>query len=61
MWHGGDHFGGFGDGSAVLGGDAQREDFLDRIRFFAEECDSMQVITTANFLQHNVRVMIMDE
>ena len=43
VWHGGDHFGGFGDGSGVLAGEAQREDCMDRIRFFAEECDSMQV------------------
>ena len=33
---------GFGDGRGVLAATEAREDLLDRIRFFAEECDAMQ-------------------
>ena len=34
---------GYGDGRGVLAGTEARDDLLDRLRFFAEECDSMQV------------------
>ena len=33
---------GYGDGRGVLAGIAARDDLLDRVRFFAEECDAMQ-------------------
>ena len=33
---------GYGDGRGALASTAAREDLLDRIRFFAEECDAMQ-------------------
>ena len=49
VWHGGGGFGGWGDGGGVLAGEAQREDFLERVRFFAEECDSMQVRAGGRF------------
>jgi len=34
---------GYGDGRGVLASTEARDDLLDRLRFFAEECDAMQV------------------
>ena len=36
---------GYGDGRGVLAGTEARDELLDRIRFFAEECDAMQART----------------
>ena len=33
---------GYGDGRGALAGEEAREELLDRVRFFAEECDAMQ-------------------
>lgn len=42
VWQGAADFSGFGHGRGALGSDEAREDALDRIRGFAEECDSLQ-------------------
>lgn len=42
VWQGAADFSGFGHGRGALGSDEAREDALDRIRCFAEECDSLQ-------------------
>ncbi|BDA46653.1 Protein misato homolog 1 [Coccomyxa sp. Obi] len=42
VWQGAADFSGFGHGRGALGSDEARENALDRIRCFAEECDSLQ-------------------
>lgn len=41
-WQGAAEFSGFGHGRGALASDEAREDAADRIRGFAEECDSLQ-------------------
>ncbi|PRW59896.1 tubulin nucleotide-binding domain [Chlorella sorokiniana] len=41
-WHGLTPFGGWGDGGDHWRSEEQREEMMERIRFFAEECDSLQ-------------------
>ena len=43
LWQGASDFSGFGHGHGVLSSDEFREEALDRVRLFAEECDSLQV------------------
>lgn len=47
-WQGAEDFSGFGHGRGALVSDEAREDALDRIRGFAEECDSLQVSRVAS-------------
>lgn len=47
-WQGAEDFSGFGHGRGALISDEAREDALDRIRGFAEECDSLQVSRVAS-------------
>eukprot|EP00873_Tetraselmis_striata_P018141 jgi/Tetstr1/438405/TSEL_026971.t1 len=42
VWAGADVWGGYGEGAGALAGEEAREEALDRVRFFAEECDSLQ-------------------
>ena len=43
IWEGAGSFRGYGSGRGALGGAEEREEVTDRIRWFAEECDQMQV------------------
>ena len=43
LWQGAAEFSGFGHGSSVLRSGEFREEALDRVRLFAEECDALQV------------------
>lgn len=45
VWHGVAELDGFHSGVELLRGEAAREEVLDRVRFFAEDCDSLQVGT----------------
>jgi hypothetical protein len=49
VWHGVAQLGGFHPGVDLLHGEEAREEVLDRVRFFAEDCDSLQV---GLWLQH---------
>eukprot|EP00898_Chlorokybus_atmophyticus_P008192 jgi/Chlat1/8374/Chrsp80S00638 len=42
LWHDVTSFDNFGDGLAVMSSEETREALLDRLRFFAEECDHLQ-------------------
>jgi hypothetical protein len=53
-WQGAEDFSGFGHGRGALVGDEAREDALDRIRGFAEECDSLQVSSIASTSRHTL-------
>ena len=45
LWQGAAEFSGFGHGHGVLARSEEfREQALDRVRLFAEECDSLQVM-----------------
>jgi hypothetical protein len=43
VWHGVAQLEGFHPGVDLLHGEEAREEVLDRVRFFAEDCDSLQV------------------
>ena len=43
LWQGACDFSGFGHGSSALRSEEFREEALDRVRLFAEECDALQV------------------
>jgi hypothetical protein len=43
VWHGVAQLNGFHPGVDLLRGEEAREEVLDRVRFFAEDCDSLQV------------------
>ena len=43
VWQGQGRFGAFGEGKGLLGMSETREDVMDRIRYWAEECDTFQV------------------
>ncbi len=43
VWAGVAEWSGYGHGQGALASEEAREDALDRIRAFAEECDSLQV------------------
>ena len=43
LWQGACDFSGFGHGSGALSNSELREEALDRVRTFAEECDALQV------------------
>ena len=43
VWHGVAQLHGFHPGVDLLHGEEAREEVLDRVRFFAEDCDSLQV------------------
>lgn len=42
LWAGAAEFSGFGHGRGALTSSEAREEALDRVRCFAEECDSLQ-------------------
>ena len=42
LWQGVDAFAGFGEGSEYVQVEDRREDLRDRVRFWAEECDSLR-------------------
>lgn len=43
MWQGVAQLAGWAAGAELLAGEEAREEVLDRVRFFAEDCDSLQV------------------
>ena len=43
MWQGQGPFGAFGEGKGLLGVSDTWDDVMDRIRYWAEECDTFQV------------------
>lgn len=43
VWQGQGRFGAFGEGKGLLGVSETRDDVMDRIRYWAEECDTFQV------------------
>ena len=47
LWQGACDFSGFGHGSSALSNSELREEALDRVRTFAEECDALQVTQPA--------------
>lgn len=62
VWHGVAQLGGFHPGVDLLHGEEAREEVLDRVRFFAEDCDSLQVgfghsISTlcGGYIKHTMR------
>jgi len=44
VWQGQGRFGAFGEGKGLLGVSETRDDVMDRIRYWAEECDTFQVL-----------------
>ncbi len=57
MWQGACDFSGFGHGSSALSSEEFREDALDRVRLFAEECDALQVPQHASMILAFLDVM----
>lgn len=54
VWQGQGRFGAFGDGKGLFGMSEMRDDVMDRVRYWAEECDAFQVgaaILTRLFFQ----------
>ena len=45
MWQGQGRFGAFGEGKGLFGTCEMRDDVMDRVRYWAEECDAFQVRT----------------
>lgn len=45
VWQGQGRFGAFGDGKGLFGVSEMRDDVMDRVRYWAEECDAFQVGT----------------
>lgn len=50
LWQGACDFSGFGHGSGTVSSDEFREEALDRVRMFAEECDALQVTHPASMI-----------
>lgn len=46
VWQGQGRFGAFGEGKGLLGVSETRDEIMDRMRFWAEECDTLQVSTS---------------
>lgn len=43
VWQGQGSFGAFGEGKGLFGVSETRDDIMDRVRYWAEECDTFQV------------------
>ena len=43
VWQGQGRFGAFGDGQGLFGVSETRDNVMDRVRYWAEECDAFQV------------------
>ena len=45
VWQGQGRFGAFGEGKGLFGVSETRDEVMDRVRYWAEECDTLQVGT----------------
>ena len=43
VWQGQGRFGAFGEGRGLFGASETRDDVMDRVRYWVEECDTFQV------------------
>ena len=43
VWQGQGRFGAFGEGKGLFGVSETHDDVMDRVRYWAEECDAFQV------------------
>ena len=46
VWQGQGRFGAFGEGKGLFGVSETRDEIMDRVRYWAEECDTFQVGTS---------------
>lgn len=50
VWQGQGRFGAFGEGKGLFGASETRDDVMDRVRYWVEECDAFQVRTAISHM-----------